>query len=311
MRKFLALLLVLMLVLTLAACGGKDAQKPSGGKTKQPTSTESTDKPGNSPGKDYATCYAFYSEMTNKLSQTILEIVENNNTRLEEENPEGYFNDPSYLMLFLYLPFLSIDMAFTAAVTDTVEPAAIAMTYAFLGIDDVSFTVLSPGNYKITFTTKDREDETITKHVEETMKYEKESIRYVQRVDGEVDEFYEFISLGGDRYAIQSKNARAIVTYKDGQIIQVLHSDNMYEMDRNTGNLTEWSVVYDPDSDSAWGRKDLDEDWVLELESSGGLERIYELKNGTLTISGQKSKYDWETDETSYEPMEPIVIPAK
>ena len=82
----------------------------------------------------------------------------------------------------------------------------------------------------------------------------------------------------------------------------------MYEKDSKTGELKEWSVLYDPDSDSIWGKSNLDEDWVRELESSGGLKRIYELKDGKLTISGQNSNYDWQTGETTIEPMTPIVI---
>lgn len=319
MKKFLAFALALIMVFTLAACGGGD-DKNSSGSTSNPGSN--TSKPGNSgteskdtsnpvinaPGKDYATSYEFYADLTNKLATTITDIVEENNKRLEEEKPDSYISDPSYILIFLYIPFLSIDMAFTAAVTDDIDPAGLALAYSFFGIDDAKLTIQSPGRYKITYTLPDRDDDTKTNSIEELLRYENGSIRYEQRINGELDEFYEFISLGGDRYALQGKRDRAIIKYKNGEIIEVIHSETMYEKDSKTGELKEWSVLYDPDSDSIWGKSNLDEDWVRELESSGGLKRIYELKDGKLTISGQNSNYDWQTGETTIEPMTPIVI---
>ncbi len=330
MKKFIAFALALILILSLAACGGTAGPKPGG--NENPSGSSRTDGPGagqnggnapggnasegnvtggNAPGKDYATCYSFYLELVTELGDTLNTIVTDHNARLEKENPAGYFSDPSYLMMFLYLPFVSIDMALTAAVTDDIDPYVFATAYRILGVEDAQLTVISSGNYKITYTMQDRDNEGKTKSVEQLLRYESESIRYEQRIDGELDEFYEFIALGNDRYALQGITDRAIVTYKDGQITEVLHSVNKYEMDYDTRMPKEGSVFYDPEADSAWGRKDLDENWVLALESSGGLERIYELKDGTLTISGQKSTYDWQTGVTTYEPMVPVVITVK
>lgn len=319
MKKILALALVLIMVFTIAACGGGDDKDPSGGTSKpgnntsnpgnSDTESEGTDNPViSAPGKDYGTSYEFYADLADKLSSTITDIIENNNRRLEEEDPDNYYDDPNYMLLVVYIPFLSIDMAFTAAVTDDIDPAGLALAYSFFGIDDTELTIQSPGRYRITYTLTDRDDDTKTNSVEELLRYENGSIRYEQRFNGELDEFYEFISLGGDRYALQGKKDRAIIKYKNGEIIEVIHSENMYEKDISTGELKEWSVVYDPEADSIWGKSNLDEDWVLELESSGGLKRIYELKNDKLTISGQNSKYDWQTNETTFEPMTPIVI---
>lgn len=313
MKKILALLLVAMMLFAFAACSDienpKTSQQPDQSADPDKTAAPNTGNEASNglpSGDSYAEAYTFYSGLVDKLGSTISNIVDNNNARLEEEQPDTYFDDPSY-MIIIYMPFLSIDMAFTSSVSETVDPASIVMAYSFMGIEDAEFTITSPGNYKISYTSEDWETGE-AESIEELMRYDNGSIRYEQRINGELDEYYEFVALGQDRYALQSKTNRAIVTYKDGKITEVLHSWTKYEEDWETGELTEWSVWYDPEADSIWGKSGIDESWVLELESEGALERIYELKDGVLTISGQTSNTDWETGVTTFEPMEPVII---
>ncbi len=312
MKKIVAILLTVILVFSLIACDNGDTpsgsegvggssqnqgggSKPSGGGT---TPTEKIDS--------YADVYALFEKVTGAMESSVNNIVDANNAKLEQEKPDSYYNDPSYLIM-MYMPFMSLDMAFSSMISDDVSPSTIEMTYAFLG-SDADFTVLAPGDYKLTYNTTDWQDETQINRYEERMLYSGESIRYAQYKNGELDEFTEFISLGNDRYAIQNRTNRAVLTYKDGVITEMVHSWTIWDEDWETDIPTPESIRYDLDADSSWGRKDQDENWVRELEAQNRLERIYVLRNGTLTISGMKSSTDWETNVTTYTAMDPIVI---
>lgn len=55
---------------------------------------------------------------------------------------------------------------------------------------------------------------------------DKDSFRILDKDSGQIAEFYEFIPLGNDKYALQSLYERAIVEYKDGKITSFIYSIN-------------------------------------------------------------------------------------
>lgn len=70
---------------------------------------------------------------------------------------------------------------------------------------------------------------------------------------GNVVDWYEFVPLGGDRYAFQTLYERAIVEYKDGKIRYFIYSVNPRSKE----------FAYSPDSDSIYGKTSgIDEVWV-------------------------------------------------
>ena len=81
----------------------------------------------------YAAAYAFYSPVINAMTNTVDSAVSANNDKLEQDNPDGYFSDPAYMILFC-LPFLSVDMAFTDNFADTLSPDTVAATFKFIEI---------------------------------------------------------------------------------------------------------------------------------------------------------------------------------
>lgn len=318
MKKLLALLLAVVMIFSLMACGqdqGSDDDDDSGSKKQQDPDKDPDKDPGGSqkPGIDpgtvssYAECYNLFETVIGAMETTVNDIVDTNNARLEKNDPDNYYQDPSYLTI-IYMPFVSLDMAFTATITDDTPASSISMVYEMFGCEDVTFTKNAPGSYTLRYTTTDYSDESIVYQYEEKLSYEGASLRYEQWKDGEVNAFVEFISLGGDRYALQNRTNRAVLTYKDGKITEMTHSWTIWDEDWETGEPSPESVRYDLSEDGIWGRKDLDESWVRELENDGSLERIYEVKDGGLTISGMDDDYDWETGITTYIPMEPIVI---
>ncbi len=311
MKKLFALLLAAMMLLSLAACGKKPADAPGNDTGSSEQQQQNDGNSGDAPSKDikvnsYSTAYSFYTEMTDKLGTFVSGIIDDNNARLEEENPDGYFSDPAYMIL-IYTPFLSMDMAFTSGVSADADPSSITMTYKFLGLEDAEYTKISDSEYKITYTTEDWETNE-PESVEEFMKYKDGSMRYEQRINGELDEFYEFVSLGNDRYALQSRTHRALVTYKDGVFSEIIHSWTLYETDWETDEIEPWSAWYESDEDSIWGEKSLDESWVRELEGDRALAKILEYKGETLTVSGIKTETDWESGEVTLVDIEPVVI---
>ena len=314
--KVLALMLAAAMLLSMSACSviNQIIPKPSGDDntpapsvTDAPTEppanvTEAPDDPGTG-GLDevtnYEQAYTFYSNLINKISNVVSNAVKHNNERIEEAKPDDYYNDPAYLSV-LYMPFLSIDMALTSSLSDTVSSATIEMLYSFFGYKDIVFEIKAPGEYVIT-----GQDEDDGVELKDLASYSNGGIRYSHLVDGKVTEFYEFIPLGNDRYALQSLTDRAIVTYKDGEITKMIHSETRHETDWDTEQPTTWSVYYDPDTESIWGKTQLDDSWVLEKQD--GIHSVYEISEGNLTVSGFKKKSYGE--DATFEPMDPIVMP--
>lgn len=78
------------------------------------------------------------------------------------------------------------------------------------------------------------------------------ALRLVETNDDRVDDLLEFVPLGGEKFAFQTKSERAVVTYKDGKITAFSYS----LLQSETGE-------YSPDADSIFDRSGLDEAWVM------------------------------------------------
>jgi hypothetical protein len=81
------------------------------------------------------------------------------------------------------------------------------------------------------------------------------SLRLVDTDGGEIFEFYEFVPLGGDKYAFQTLYSRAAVKFRDGKILSFVYALNKQDKD----------LAYTPDSDGIYENSgNLDEAWVTQ-----------------------------------------------
>ncbi len=310
-RKLLSLILVIVTVFAITACNKKqDNTDDANSNTNTSNPTISVGDNDSTSGKDtalptsYSSAYDYYTAILNKMQNTVEGIVDKNNELLESSNPDGYISDPSYMILS-YAPFTSLDMSLSCTFNDQTTQSVVSMTYSIFGFENVVFTVVAPGEYKIT--SESTEDDGSVEKFEELLNFNNGSMRYEQIIDGVTDEFYEFISLGDDKFALQSNHSRAIITYKNGEIIDLIHSNTIYERDWETNELSTESVVYDSKADSAWGKTGLDEAWVTE-KGTDSLMRLYKLDDNTLNITGKKKETNYETSEVTYIDITPVII---
>ena len=95
MKKLLALLLAVLMIFSLAACGqdqGSDDDDDDGGKKQQkdpdkdPTDPNDPKGPGIDPGtvSSYAECYNLFEAVAEAMDAAVNGIVDTNNARLEE-----------------------------------------------------------------------------------------------------------------------------------------------------------------------------------------------------------------------------------
>jgi len=332
-KKVLVIALALVMVFTFAGCEflgsifpflnpeepnpdnpNPDNPNPDNPNPDNPNPDNPTpDNPNPTPTKpqSYSEGYNFWDDIWSAMETAVNDIVDANNARLEEEKPDDYWTDETYLTI-LYMPFFSLDLAFTASVNDQMTEYTIKMLFG----EEATFTKLTSGHYKIRFTGEEYDEsyenviDTYEVELELRFDVETSSMSYVERVDGIINVFHEYIGLGNDRYALQNKTNRAIVTYKDGVVTELIHSWTKYDTNYETGELEDYSRWYDYEECSIWGKKNLDASWVTELEEGNHLKRIYEIKDDTFTIRGQNQKSDYDTGEWVYywEDYGPIVI---
>ena len=148
MKKILASLIVLCLLPLFSVCA---ADKPS----------------------SYADAYQLHSDLTTAMMDAYESLTEAHNEGLE-------YDDPSSLAMILFLPFLSIDMAFTASLKEDTEASAALAAFAFFGITDAALIRQAPHDYIITYANPDEQP------VEMRCEFSPETgaLRFTQYTDG-------------------------------------------------------------------------------------------------------------------------------
>lgn len=300
MKRIIAILAVLALVMSFAACGDNKPASGGSGQSGNNTSSEaavvSTNDNTQSGEKSLADIYEYYDSIIDLLQKKIGDIIEVNNKKLQDAGGE-YYNDPAY-MIVSYLPFLTLstDPIMFSAGTPV---STLELSYSYMGHEDAK--IEQDGNqYTVTYKDSDSDGEYVNKKV---MKFDPQTISmsYVSYRNDEVVNFYEYVGLGNDKYALVDTRDRAIVTCKDGEILTALHASNIYDEDWETGELSKESAVNVYPDDSIFG-KTVDDSWVTQHEADGAIERLYNFDGSTLKITGMKTDYDWESGETTYTP---------
>lgn len=315
MKRFVASILVISLLTLFCACGKQATDTDSiisvpYGNTdsvtrSQQTPPANTDAPANPDNRkedDFRSCAAFYKGMTDALTIYVDVAVGANNERIMNANPSGYESDPAYLPI-IYAPFASGNLDFFASLGSTTEEVRAAIEE--IGFFNVEYDRNSMGEHSVRYCDEDDSGEVIT--IEELAAYQNSSIRFERRENGRTIEFSEFIWLGGDMYALQNMHERAIIEYDGKMIKSFTHAQNRFSHEsEETGEPYSWSVKNTSDTDSIWGRTDMDEAWVLQKSAENGIYMVFELNDGTLSISGY-NQIGSDAD-AKFEAMEQITI---
>jgi len=216
---------------------------------------------------DYKGAYAL-KDMISRSMNTLLEqsIAENN-----KAHPSG---DPKNIDGVFPLQFNSIPLSLTSTFCeDETQLQAVVSVVGMLGMTDGKVTRNAAHDYTLT-AKKTRNNAAYEVHG----KYDPAtgSLRMVEKTDGEVTEFVEFVPLGGVQYAMQSNTERAIVNYKDNELISYRYT-----------KLDDKQDDYDSESDSIYpSGKGVDLQWVAPLGEDGYGE-YYNLDNGIIKLSVQ------------------------
>lgn len=173
------------------------------------------------------------------------------NRALAKNNNEHPVGDPQNADDVLVFMFGSITLALTSQFSENEETLiGVEMAAEMFGMSDVKVTRNNAHDYTLTAI------QTRTgKAYEINGVYDPKSggLRMVEKTDGNIDGFFEFVPLGSDQYAFQTTTERSIVNYKDGKILSFVYA---YD-----------SAGYSSESDSIYpSGEDVNTEWVLSKE---------------------------------------------
>lgn len=315
MKRILVMVLALVLLLSAAACGKSPAPSSDG------TSAPSTSTPDQSGSSDSSTPPAsggsdssapdsgktgscsdiadFYEKLVDRMEKKVMD--------LQDEHNEAVGDDYTKMINLWYMPFSSLRYIDAFMFNANTSASTVQSSLRLLGNEDA--VVTGSGNeYTITYTNTDWYTET-DYELTEIIRFDPDALALsvVNYRDGEISSFTEFQALGNDRYALSSELERAIVTYKDGEILTIDHAENKYDTDYETGDYEAYSFIFG--YDSIFGRTDLDSAWVTEAEASDGLYRHYEYSDGVCTITGLNKQHNWDGGDPTFTPGYEVIMP--
>lgn len=180
-------------------------------------------------------------------------------------------NDPKRLDNISFSLLMSGDLSFLAVLCeDQTKLDAIVQAWEMFGCTDVKLKHNAANDYTLT---GKRAGLDTSFEIHCAYSPEKGSLLLLDKDGGEVVELYEFVPLGGDKYAIQTLYERCIIEYKDGKIISFIYSRNK----------TDKALAYDITKDGIYPNgQGTGEAWVLK---NG--EDSYEQ---SISFSGNKLK---------------------
>ncbi len=164
---------------------------------------------------DYMSGYA----LMDNIRKSMATLLDQTLTKHNKAHPEG---DPESTEDVVPFIFGSFSMPLTSSFSeDEVYEEGIASTADFIGITEVKLTRNAPHDY--TLTGKQPGDDSPFE-IHGIYDPATGSLRMVAKSDGKVTESFEFIPLGGDQYAFQADEERAVVTYKSGKLESFIYT---------------------------------------------------------------------------------------
>ena len=164
---------------------------------------------------DYKGAYDLMQNITKSMNTLLDQALAKNNIKYPKDDPQSTHRVFSFMLG-------SIPIALTSQFCeDEAMLEAIVMVADMMGLSDAKATRNGAHDYTLT-AIKTRKQQPY----EINAVYDPSSggLRMVEKTDGEVTEFYEFIPLGSDQYAFQTNTERAIVGYKDGKTLSFVYT---------------------------------------------------------------------------------------
>lgn len=169
---------------------------------------------------DYKEAYELMHNITESMNTMLDKALSKNNN----EHPQG---DPQNTENVFVLMFGSISMALTSQFCENEQMLkGVEMAAEMFGLTNVKVTRNKAHDYTLTATQARTEGPYELHGV-----YDPTSggLRMVEKTDGKVTTFFEFIPLGSDQYALQTRTERGIVNYKDGKVLSFVYTMLYYD----------------------------------------------------------------------------------
>ncbi|HEX2947115.1 MAG TPA: hypothetical protein VHT96_14305 [Clostridia bacterium] len=213
---------------------------------------------------DYKSTYTLIDGIGTSMNNLLNRSLAKNNKAVPENDPQS----TSDLSPFMFNP---IPLCYTNAFCE--DPLMIDATISaieMLGITEAKVTRNAEHNYTIS----GKEAGTNTPfEINGIYTPTSKSLRMVEKKDGKVDSFFEFIPLGDNKYAFQTNKERAIVVYKDGKVLSFTYS------------MLAEAPYYDSESDSIYpAGKGADDSWISQ-KGEDNYQEFYSFNGTTIRIN--------------------------
>ncbi len=214
---------------------------------------------------DYKGAFELMQNIAKSMNTLLDQAVAKNNN----EHPEG---DPQSTHSVFALMFGSVSIALTSQFCeDEAYLAAIESVAGMMGLSDAKATRNAAHDYTLTaIKTRNQQPFEINAVYDPTSG----GLRMVEKTDGKVTEFFEFIPLGSDQYAFQTDTERGIVNYKNGKALSFVYSKTARK-----------DSTYSSESDSIYpSGAGADIEWVAP-KGEDGYEQYFHFDGENIKLS--------------------------
>lgn len=338
MKKIALFLFAALLLLSLCSCDAIPGfSNASAQQHAEPTDQTQTAVPTDAPAAEAQPTpeeddapdsiyevYEFYDAITASLISRVNGISEAYNAKIEAGEDAA-----SQRVNLYYLPFLDMESIDAVYFNEGTSLDTIKKACEKSGYENVTVENTGTNEYTICYDKRDPEE---TAEAEEAPADEGEesaeplgtvynmkkvfkgvygeepSFAFYCYTNGELSSFLEYKALGGDRYALMDMSNRVLLSYKDGEVSEMLHAKNIYDYDWAAGRIGSKTVLNAYPEESIWERGDITEDWVTEHESQGCIYRLYKLSGNSLAVTGLNEDYNYDTGEKLFTPGYSLAI---
>lgn len=279
MKRIVSLILCLLLLVSLCAC-----QKAEPAPAETPAATEAPAAPAEQPGPTqepiaapegigtYADAYLLYRSLCNALQEEVGRRLDVHNAALEKDNPEGFFMDPSYLIL-VYMPFYTSGPTVGSALAAPTVDLAQELMRSYW--PDAVLQQSGENVYQADYTYTDLpENGGATHNCRCIWEFDPSagSFRVTGYTDEVMTEFTEFIPQGNDTYLLYTMEDKALVTYIGGTVTELYHAHMINEPalgefagDVRTNSLMSYDFFPTVAADKRWITEEIDAQYIITL----------------------------------------------
>jgi hypothetical protein len=325
MKKIIAVFLAALMLLSLCSCGtqsdntpaaeaeeqspapeDKAAQNEAQPENQGEAAPEKTPEPEDDRPDSIENLYDYYEALVSALSDRVEGMVDEHNKKLEAQ--ENY--DPDELLQVFYLPFFDIESVDAVYFDGVASLDTVKTAYEIYEYENVSVECTGTNEYTVCYDSRADGEEAETHSYKKIFKasYDNLGFAFYFYKDDALESFFEYKSIGENRYALMDMTGRAIVSYADGAVSDLLHAENIHDVDWETNELSADSVVNIYPDESIWERSDLDEAWVTEHVPDNCVYRLYSVSGNKLTITGMNMDYNYDTGDIIYVPGYSVTV---